>query len=388
MNDIKIEDVKNEFDFLLNAIWESKQLYGKTDIESLNIATYNGNIETNKMNKFDELLYACQRHTKNYGYRFSDMEYLISIYRQLKIQEEVDSKLEQSDVTLTKMLLGYEGHSHDILVFDSDDNKLTSNDLYNILIKMKETSIQSIELKDYLHFDNRERNEKLIASDIVISNFVYIKDDSYSNNKIIIQTVNGEVPIYNAMKTLFYGVREIRDYNTNGEKYHFRLGYTNGDKESKTRYHSTVLMFDYKSPQSDKPTSRLSMKKVEEYLDEKDLKVAPKGDIIYTKEMDDNTLELIKTYLKTKLKQSEIVEIVFEKKNGDIRVMNGTLADEYLSEHFDKYQEYKDEDKPLRKESVSSCAVFDTNINQFRAVSLPNLISINGVKIEKLLNVI
>lgn len=383
MKDVKVEYLKDKFNKLVSAIWNSKNINGHENIEGLHNATLNGNFDTNKMNKFDDMLIDCQKNGYNYYERFADVNYMISIYRKLKIQEEVDKKLNQEDSVLHYMMkeFEFEEHEHDISLYDSNDNKLTSSDLFKIIIKMKEVAVGNVEINDDIHSDKNNLSE-VIATDIVISNYIYIKDITYSDKRIVIHTIGDEVPVYNAKKTLFYTTSTVwRDGNTTKK---FSLRYANNNKENESAYHSDVVMINYKQDQQ----PRLSMKRVEEYLDSKDLKVSPKGDIVYTKEMDDNTLELVKIYLKTKLSQDDVVEIVFEKKNGDIRVLKGTLADDYLKEHFDKYEEYKDENKPLRKESVSSCAVFDVEINQFRAVSLPNLISINGIKIEKLLNVI
>ncbi|ARB06005.1 gp31.1 conserved hypothetical protein [Yersinia phage phiR1-RT] len=80
-----------------------------------------------------------------------------------------------------------------------------------------------------------------------------------------------------------------------------------------------------------------------------------------------------------------ISEVVFEKKDGSIRVMKSTRDKTVISGLVGEsvYESYINPEKP-RAESVDMIPVFDVEAKAWRGFSLDKLISINSTKIETL----
>ncbi|AXY82691.1 hypothetical protein KARL1_72 [Acinetobacter phage KARL-1] len=87
------------------------------------------------------------------------------------------------------------------------------------------------------------------------------------------------------------------------------------------------------------------------------------------------------SYLSTLLR-SGTHEIVFQKANGDIRVLQGTLDSAVLTEELgSECYGYK----PTSRTSVESISVFDKTSSGWRSFKLDNLIGIDGININTLL---
>lgn len=80
-----------------------------------------------------------------------------------------------------------------------------------------------------------------------------------------------------------------------------------------------------------------------------------------------------------------VSEVVFEKKDGSIRVMKSTRDKAVISDLVGEavYESYINPEKP-RTESVDMVPVFDIDAKSWRGFSIEKLISINSTKIETL----
>ena len=80
--------------------------------------------------------------------------------------------------------------------------------------------------------------------------------------------------------------------------------------------------------------------------------------------------------------------ISFYKANGEVRIAQATLRSSTISEALDDTAVQK-EFKPVnpKAESLEQCRFFDTDINEFRAFSIKNLISINGIQLSDLVTI-
>lgn len=84
----------------------------------------------------------------------------------------------------------------------------------------------------------------------------------------------------------------------------------------------------------------------------------------------------LRELLKTKLSVG-VTEIIFEKADGTIRVINATRDDDYIPmENVSTYTS--------RAESDCMIPVWDTVNNGWRGFSIDSVISVNGVKFEHL----
>lgn len=92
----------------------------------------------------------------------------------------------------------------------------------------------------------------------------------------------------------------------------------------------------------------------------------------------------IRELLKTKFSHG-VTTIVFEKADGTIRVLQGTRDKDIISEVIgsDEYENYVNP-KKARKESVDMIPVFDTEAEAWRGFSIDKLVSVNGVKVDHL----
>ncbi|AWD90375.1 tail fiber protein [Erwinia phage Cronus] len=92
----------------------------------------------------------------------------------------------------------------------------------------------------------------------------------------------------------------------------------------------------------------------------------------------------IRELLKTKLSHGTTT-IVFEKADGTVRVLKGTRDKDIISEVIgeSEYENYVNP-KKARKEAVDMVPVFDTELESWRGFSIDKLISVNGVKVEHL----
>lgn len=90
----------------------------------------------------------------------------------------------------------------------------------------------------------------------------------------------------------------------------------------------------------------------------------------------------IRELLKTKLSHGTTT-IVFEKADGTVRVLKGTRDKDIISEVTGE-SEY--DTKKVRKEAVDMVPVFDTELEAWRGFSIDKLVSVNGVKVEHLVN--
>lgn len=93
----------------------------------------------------------------------------------------------------------------------------------------------------------------------------------------------------------------------------------------------------------------------------------------------------LREILKTKLSMGTS-DIVFEKADGTIRTMKGTRDKDVVSGlvGVEVFESYVSPAKP-RKEAVDMVPLFDTEIKQWRGFSIDKLISVNGMKVEHLL---
>lgn len=93
----------------------------------------------------------------------------------------------------------------------------------------------------------------------------------------------------------------------------------------------------------------------------------------------------LREILKTKLAMG-VTALVFEKADGTIRTMKATRDKDVIVSMTDyaMYESYLNPKKP-RKESTDMVPAFDTEIAQWRGFSIDKLISINGMKVEHLI---
>lgn len=90
----------------------------------------------------------------------------------------------------------------------------------------------------------------------------------------------------------------------------------------------------------------------------------------------------IREILKTKLSMG-ISNVVFEKSDGTIRTMKGTRDADFMpTMQTGKLTE------STRKESTDMISVFDVELGAWRGFSIDKLISVNGMKVEHLLQFI
>lgn len=91
-------------------------------------------------------------------------------------------------------------------------------------------------------------------------------------------------------------------------------------------------------------------------------------------------------FLKCKLAQG-VHEIVFNKKDGTVRVLYGTRDKDFIGAEI--YEAYINppvkEGKEPRKESTTSLPTYDSKAKQWRSFSLANLVSVDGINTETLL---
>lgn len=94
----------------------------------------------------------------------------------------------------------------------------------------------------------------------------------------------------------------------------------------------------------------------------------------------------LREYLKVVLSSGEHT-VVFEKKNGDIRVLKGTRDPNIISkELFEKYVNPPPKaDGTPRVESVDSLPTFDIEANGWRSFSFESLVGVDGININTLL---
>lgn len=81
-----------------------------------------------------------------------------------------------------------------------------------------------------------------------------------------------------------------------------------------------------------------------------------------------------------------VVDVVFEKKDGTIRVMKSTLIKPMLFEHFG--EEKSDDFIRGTSKTNDAIRVLETTINQFRSFRLDSVISVNGVKVQEILKLV
>lgn len=93
----------------------------------------------------------------------------------------------------------------------------------------------------------------------------------------------------------------------------------------------------------------------------------------------------LREVLKTKLAMG-VSDIVFEKADGTIRTMKASRDKDVISKlvPIEIYENYVSPAKP-RKEATDMVPAFDTEIKQWRGFSIDKLISVNGMKVEHLL---
>ncbi|VUF55885.1 Phage tail fibers [Escherichia phage T4_ev151] len=90
----------------------------------------------------------------------------------------------------------------------------------------------------------------------------------------------------------------------------------------------------------------------------------------------------IREILKTKLSMG-VSNVVFEKSDGTIRIMKGTRDADFMpTMQTGKLTE------STRKESTDMIPVFDVELGAWRGFSIDKLISVNGMKVEHLLQII
>lgn len=90
----------------------------------------------------------------------------------------------------------------------------------------------------------------------------------------------------------------------------------------------------------------------------------------------------IREILKTKLSMG-VSNVVFEKSDGTIRAMKGTRDADFMpTMQTGKLTE------STRKESTDMVPVFDVELGEWRGFSIDKLISVNGMKVEHLLQFI
>lgn len=92
----------------------------------------------------------------------------------------------------------------------------------------------------------------------------------------------------------------------------------------------------------------------------------------------------LREILKTRLSHG-VTDIVFEKADGTVRILKGTRDKDVISNLLSEeaYESYVNPAKP-RKEAVDMVPVFDTELSAWRGFTIEKLISINGVKVEHL----
>ena len=93
----------------------------------------------------------------------------------------------------------------------------------------------------------------------------------------------------------------------------------------------------------------------------------------------------LREVLKTKLAMGTS-DIVFEKADGTIRTMKASRDKQVISDLVGEeiYESYVNPSKP-RKEATDMVPAFDTDIKQWRGFSIDKLISVNGMKVDHLL---
>lgn len=93
----------------------------------------------------------------------------------------------------------------------------------------------------------------------------------------------------------------------------------------------------------------------------------------------------LREILKTKLAMGTS-DIVFEKADGTIRTMKATRDKDVVSQLVgaEIFEAYIKPAKP-RKEAIDMVPAFDTEIKQWRGFTIGKLISVNGMKVEHLL---
>lgn len=94
----------------------------------------------------------------------------------------------------------------------------------------------------------------------------------------------------------------------------------------------------------------------------------------------------LREYLKSVLSVGEHT-VVFEKKNGDIRVLKGTRDPNIIGkELFEKYMSPPPKlDGSPRAESVDSLPTYDLDADGWRSFSFDNLIGVDGINTNTLL---
>lgn len=91
-------------------------------------------------------------------------------------------------------------------------------------------------------------------------------------------------------------------------------------------------------------------------------------------------LENLYTVVLARIK-SGVNTLVFEKADGSIRVLNGTLDNSIISEHIEENDTIKSDYSTDNKQYLR---IWDTDKNAFRSFRLDSLLSLNSVKIEHL----
>ena len=93
----------------------------------------------------------------------------------------------------------------------------------------------------------------------------------------------------------------------------------------------------------------------------------------------------LREILKTKLAMG-VSEVVFEKADGTIRTMSATRDKAVVTTLVgaEVFESYVSPAKP-RKESTDMIPAFDATIKAWRGFSIDKLISVNGMKVEHLL---
>ena len=94
----------------------------------------------------------------------------------------------------------------------------------------------------------------------------------------------------------------------------------------------------------------------------------------------------LREYLKVVLSSGEHT-VIFEKKNGDIRVLKGTRDPSIIGQElFEKWTKPKDNaDGSVRLESTDSLPTFDTEAAAWRSFSFDSLLGVDGININTLL---
>lgn len=94
----------------------------------------------------------------------------------------------------------------------------------------------------------------------------------------------------------------------------------------------------------------------------------------------------LREHLKAVLSVGEHI-VVFEKKNGDVRVLKGTRDPNLISQElFEKRMNPAPKaDGTPRVESVDSLPTFDVEANDWRSFSFGSLIGVDGININTLL---